>query len=192
MTRKLSRLALLVVTTSLLMLAFGAGSAFAKPCWQRLIDDWWDGRIDNYYSPACVRAAIKHAPNDLRDYSDLPTDLRRMLQGPLVKQGKGHEVLAAGAKGRTDASRKTSSSDPPSSTTSKRDPQGYAPDGSKANGPIPRAIRGTEGSNPSSVPIPLLALGGLALLLLASGATGLITRRLRSRRGGGGPPAPGA
>jgi hypothetical protein len=184
--RTIRRFTLLITALSVLTLAFGAGSALAKPCWQRLIDDWWDGRIDNYYSPACVRAAIKHAPNDLREYSDLPTDLRRMLQGPLVKDGK-NEVIAAGAKGRSDAKRETSSADP---TTTNRDPQGYSPASSKASGPIPRAIRGTEGG-PSSLPIPLLALGGLALLLLASGATGLVTRRIRARRAGGGPPTPG-
>jgi hypothetical protein len=195
MTHTLRRFLVLVVAASLLTLAFGAGSAFAKPCWQRLIDDWWDGRIDNYYSPACVRAAIRHAPNDLREYSDLPTDLRRMLQGPLVKQGKHRELVIAGAKGRSGGSRATSGVESSSTTTTTASsPGGFAAGGGGGggggNGPVPRAIRSTAG-NPSSLPIPLLALGGLALLLLASGATGLVTRRLRARRAGGGPPAPG-
>src|SRR2546422_849809 len=36
--------------------------------------------------------------------------------------------------------------------------------------------------NPSSVPTPLLVLGGLALLLVAAGAAGLITKRIQARR----------
>ena len=38
-----------------------------------------------------------------------------------------------------------------------------------------------------SVPVPLMIMAGLALLLVAAGAGGLITRRFRARRAG--PPA---
>ena len=44
-------------------------------------------------------------------------------------------------------------------------------------------------AGPSSVPLPLLILGGLALLLLAAGAVGYLSRRAQSRRDGG-PPGP--
>ena len=40
-------------------------------------------------------------------------------------------------------------------------------------------------SGPSSVPLPLLILGGLALLLLAAGGVGYLSRRAQSRREGG-------
>jgi hypothetical protein len=39
------------------------------------------------------------------------------------------------------------------------------------------------------VPLPLLILGGLALLLLAAGGVGYLSRRAQSRRDGG-PPGP--
>jgi hypothetical protein len=39
------------------------------------------------------------------------------------------------------------------------------------------------------VPIPLLILGGLALLLLAAGGAGYLSRRAQARRDGG-PPGP--
>ena len=38
--------------------------------------------------------------------------------------------------------------------------------------------------DPSSIPLPLLILGGLALLLVAAGAAGLIAKRIQSRRPG--------
>ena len=44
-------------------------------------------------------------------------------------------------------------------------------------------------SGPSSLPIPLLVLGGLALLLLAAGGAGYLSRRAQARRNGG-PPDP--
>ena len=49
--------------------------------------------------------------------------------------------------------------------------------------------RGVDTSGPSSVPIPLLILGGLALLLLAAGGAGYLSRRAQARRNGG-PPGP--
>ena len=51
------------------------------------------------------------------------------------------------------------------------------------------AAPGVDTSGPSSVPIPLLILGGLALLLLAAGAAGYLSRRSQARRNGG-PPGP--
>jgi hypothetical protein len=39
-------------------------------------------------------------------------------------------------------------------------------------------------SGPSSVPVPLLVLGGLALLLLAAGGAGYLSRRAQSRNDG--------
>ena len=73
------RLAGLVLVGSVATLALGTGPALAQPCWKRLINDWWDGRIDNVYPIACYRAAMANAPEDLQAYSDLQSDLRRAL-----------------------------------------------------------------------------------------------------------------
>ena len=51
-----------------------------------------------------------------------------------------------------------------------------------ASGPV-------DTSGPSSIPIPLFILGGLALLLLAAGGAGYLSRRAQARREGG-PPGP--
>ena len=44
------------------------------------------------------------------------------------------------------------------------------------------AIGSAGPSKPESFPIPLIALGGLAVLLIASGSAGLIAKRIRARR----------
>jgi hypothetical protein len=54
---------------------------------------------------------------------------------------------------------------------------------------VAEAIEPANTSGPSAVPMPLIILGGLALLLLAAGSAGYVTRRLQSRRSDGEPPA---
>ena len=51
--------------------------------------------------------------------------------------------------------------------------------GRKGDGGI---ASGLNSSSPSSLPVPLLVLGGLALLLVAAGAAALIAKRIQSRR----------
>ena len=65
-----------------------AGPAAAKePCWKTLIDDWYDGRIDNVYPVQCYRAALEHMPEDVAQYSSLGDDINRALQAAIAAQG---------------------------------------------------------------------------------------------------------
>jgi hypothetical protein len=166
-------------------LSISAAPADAKrPCWQQLIDDWYDGRIDGVYPERCYREAIRKAPEDIRAYSDLPTDLGRALQGARkFKSGKTNYV-DAGYAGRDVA-------DDPTRSSQGRDRSVGVPDvGRKPpEGPVPRAIGELGGGEADSIPIPLLALGGLALLLVASGGAGLVARRVQARRAARGPDA---
>src|SRR5881227_4458251 len=74
-----ARLALPVIVF-LAALAFGAGNATAKaPCWKTLLNDWFDGRIDNTYPVHCYHEAINKLPEDVRDYSQARDDLSRAL-----------------------------------------------------------------------------------------------------------------
>lgn len=181
MMRSLKRLSVLVFAGIALMLVIGAGSALAKPCWKKLIDDWYDGRIDGTYSYACYRAAIKNAPEDIRQYSDLPSQLNRLLQSAHLVKRNGQTYVASGNGGRSggpisDRSQQSHSSDPPPAGVSENR-QGPDPPG-----PVPRAIDSIGPSKPDSFPIPLIALGSLAVLLIASGTAGLVAKRLRARR----------
>ncbi len=78
-------LLVLVATAGALLLA---GTATAKePCWKTLIDDWYDGRIDNVYPVPCYRAALEHMPEDVAQYSTLGDDINRALQAAIAAQG---------------------------------------------------------------------------------------------------------
>jgi hypothetical protein len=58
-----------------------------------------------------------------------------------------------------------------------------APGGGKTTGGFLNEATDSLGSDSAdSVPVPLLVLAGLALLLVAAGAAGLIARRVQSRR----------
>jgi hypothetical protein len=190
-TRVLKRITVLAVLMGTVMLVFGASTATAaKPCWKQVINDWWDGRIDGIYSIACMRAAIKNAPEDITQYSDLRTDITRALaERPKVK-GSNDELYVYPSVVESTSPQKAQQT-----TEKPRDddrhiatPVASDDGGGSGSTPFKKAL-GAGSNDPSSVPIPLMALGGLALLLLASGATGLVARRVRAHRAGASPPS---
>ena len=184
--RFVKRVTILIVLTSALTLAFGASSAFAKPCWQRLIDDWYDGRIDLVYPRKCIQKALENAPEDIRSYSDLQSDMTRFLQDSA--RNTPRKSSSQDPKQGRDAAKKPGQRTQADSQ-SDDDRQHAAPVGGSDDpqGPIGDLFRATGPSDSTSVPVPLLALGGLALLLLASGAAGLVAKRVHARRAGGSP-----
>jgi hypothetical protein len=149
----------LVATFGVLALSVGATAASAKtPCWRQIQNDWVDNRsIATNYPLHCYREAIAHVPEDLRQYSSIEEDILAARQ------------LAA--SGRTLQSRQTPPQ--PNSTAQQNDPdQTLFTKGFDKLGP----------DNADSIPLPLLILAGLSLLLIAAGAAGLVSRRLRARR----------
>jgi hypothetical protein len=144
----------------------------ATPCWRRLIDDWYDGRIDKTYSAACYREAQKHIPTDASTYSSLPDDLDRAL-ATLI--GGGGPVdpdtpVPAGGNGRHAAA-------PTTATTGSSQEQALA-NGDDKRSPLDKLAP----ANADSIPIPLLVLAGLALLLLAAAAASYGARWVQGRR----------
>jgi hypothetical protein len=185
--RFLQRISVLAVVLGAIVVGLGVGPATAhaakKPCWKVVIDDWWDGRIDGIYSVACMRAAIKNAPEDLTQYSDLPSDISRALaERPKVKAPDDHVYVtpASDQIGRRQAKRLDDRQQRDKQQQVAAPPASGPGDGG-GSGPVPSAIA-AGADDPSSLPIPLIALGALALLLLASGATGLVARRVRAHR----------
>ena len=80
-----------------------AGPAAAKePCWKTLIDDWYDGRIDNVYPVACYRAALEHMPEDVAQYSSLGDDINRALQAAIAAQGSDGGSNGSSTAGSSD------------------------------------------------------------------------------------------
>jgi hypothetical protein len=80
-----------------------APTASAATCWQRVITDWRDGRITGAYSPACLRAALRNLPEDLRVYGSAEEDITRALTRAV--RPRVHRVLAAAATRTKPATR---------------------------------------------------------------------------------------
>jgi hypothetical protein len=60
--------------------------------------------------------------------------------------------------------------------------------GHRIRSPIGRVLDELGPKRADSLPVPLLVLAGLAMLLIAAGAVGMVTRRLHARRVRPGPP----
>jgi hypothetical protein len=133
-------------------------AAAATPCWEQVIDDWYqDSRIDGTYPRHCYTAALKNVGEDVLVYGSFEEDVRAALQ----------------RRGRKDLRDLQSSGG--SAAPATNDPR-------PSDGLFDRGFGSIAPANADSMPLPLLILGGLALLLIAGGAAGLVARRLRARR----------
>jgi hypothetical protein len=175
-----------VLAIAAAVLAAPAPAAKDRSCAERVVDDWYDnGRVDYVYPLKCYRQAIKILPPDVKDYSTAKEVIERALADathrPRVTKPTPIEDVPC-KKGERCI-------DPPSGGAS----GGSGGDGegsSDANGSGGSADPGgTDTSGPSSVPIPLIVLGGLALLLLAAGSAGYLARRFGQGDDDGEPPA---
>ena len=148
---------LVAAVLGLAALSVGAPAAAAKAaCWRLILNEWVDNRqISPSYELHCYREAIQHVPEDLRVYTDIEQD-----------------ILAARQQAARGL-RRIQSRDQPSEAERRHDPDAsYFTQGFDKLGP----------NNADSMPLPLLILGGLALLLIGAGAVGLASRRFRTRR----------
>ena len=150
-----------VVVFGVLALSFGASAASAKtiPCWEKIQNEWVNNQTISTTHPLhCYREAIAHVPEDLRQYSSIEEDILAARQ------------LAA-RQSRTLQG--NNSPNPEDSAARQNDPdQTLFTQGFDKLGP----------TNADSVPLPLLILGGLSLLLIAAGAAGIVSRRLKARK----------
>ena len=170
-----------------------AGPAAAKePCWKTLIDDWYDGRIDNVYPVPCYRAALEHMPEDVAQYSTLGDDINRALQAAIAagnnggSNGNSQDPPASGVKGTTNSSTDTSTFY--GGPTAEREGAVLASDGrDPGGGAVGQTLDALGPGDADSVPVPLLVLAGLSILLLTLGAAGFVARRVQTRRATAGP-----
>ena len=184
----LRRLLILVVLVGATVgVAIGPESAAAapKPCWKRLINDWYDGRIDNVYPVKCYREAIKHLPEDVESYSDAREDIQRALLSAIRASGG---ELGADDPVPAQTESRTQDGEPSETTTDAGAGGGNGNDGGGSGEAAPSAggddgvLDAVKPANADSVPIPLLVLAGLALVLLAAAAAGFAARRIQARR----------
>jgi hypothetical protein len=172
-------LLLLAGALSLALLAAPGTAAAAPSCAKAVVADWYgDGRVDQIYPIHCYTDAIRSLPVDVLDYSNAKEDILRALS--YAKKGKPDPGDGGGSGTGTTSTDKT----PPVTDPTDTGPDG---NGNSTSGGDSETIAGpdVDTSGPSSVPVPLLVLGGLALLLLAAGGAGYLSRRAQSRRDGG-------
>jgi hypothetical protein len=168
----------LLLLSLLAVFAVPAQAHAAVPCRDKIYNDWYaDGKIASTYPHACYVDALRHVPVASEEYSSLRDDITAAMRaGVLHAEGKAapkqvghgfapHNVLVSGTP-----SAPHDPVPPPSAQTS-------GTTGQTANG------SGTEvASSSGSAPLPVLALGGLALALVAAGAIGAGVKHARSRR----------
>jgi hypothetical protein len=172
-----------------------APAAAAGPCWKTLLTDWYDGRIDNTYAIHCYQDALDHLPADVQTYSSAHDDILRALQNAKARlRASGTKITpntdvppegggtgGGGGSGSGGSGGKGGSGGTGTTATTTTSPTDTSDPGRSAGG----GLTGVGSSDPSSVPVPLLVLGGLAILLVAAGAAGLLAKRFQNRK----PPA---
>jgi len=150
-------------------------------CAKAIVDDWYpDARVDFLYPIACYTDAIKGLPNDLRDYTQAPDDIDRALQ--FAKRNEADPGRGGAGKPPTGTTETTDTGPKPGDPT---DTGGFGSVGGDAGGPDAGSGEqpdpGAGSADSSSVPVPLIVLGGLAVLLFAAGGAGYLSRRMRDQ-----------
>jgi hypothetical protein len=180
-SRTWTRIAPAVIAASLALLVVGVSGAAAAPaatssatadCWRAVVNDWLgNSRVDGVYAIPCYTQAIQHlnAYPDVRSYSSATDDIQRALLAA-IRQDRGNGPGAG-----------------PGPTDSNGNPIGGGPTagGPTLGGPSSdhNSFLGSWGpSDATSIPLPLLVLGALALLLLAAAVATWFARRVQARR----------
>ena len=183
-----TRVLLATIAGALAILAFGAAGAGAAPsvsleatsgCYLQVINDWLDNnKVDRVYAIPCYTQAIQHLSGyaDVKGYSSAEDDIRAAQRAAARDRGNGVGPTSTNSSG----------GGPPGGGTNPKGPKG--PDTSPSAGPSSKpSFFDTLGhklgpGNAQSIPLPLLVLGGLAVLLLLTAAGTWIARRMQSRR----------
>jgi hypothetical protein len=169
--------AVVLVLSAVAGLSFASAAGAATKCGQQVLADWYDnGRIDKLYPLNCYEEAIDAIPNDIGPYVDAEEVITRALQGAL----RG-DVVDGGCDPSADGSANDCSRQPGGGSNGgngSNDGTGGTSNGGNGSGDDPgQAAPEVDTSSPSSVPIPLLVLGGMSILLLAAGGLGYVSRR---------------
>ena len=190
-----------------------ADGAPRKPrkCTPKMIyADWYDGQLETSWPVACIRAAIRNAPDDVMTYGDLPQDLQIALEKAIRANKRGGSRPAErgpGAGGGDDPGGQSAPSsgggssssggstppaagpDTPTSSPTIEEPRSssagertLASDRTENDGLFEKAANKLGPGTADSVPLPLILLAGMALILLATAAASVVARRVQARR----------
>ena len=174
-SRRLAAALVTIASTLTLLAATGPATAGSlEACAERVIRDWYSGgRVDGVYRLQCYRAAIRALPSDVLQYSNADQDIRRALAfarqvRPDPGNGPAATPPAAKPKPKPRAAPAPRSTPRPPAPRPVTDDVAVAP---RAAALVP------EPAGSASLLYPIIALGGLAGILLAAGATGWLASR---------------
>jgi hypothetical protein len=161
---------LVVLAAALVAAVAPASVVAAKPsCGVAVLRDWSDGKLNRSYPVRCYQDAINRMPEDMRSYTTAPDDIQRALLARL-RAGRAHHV----APTRRPAAMHTAAPRRATAPTRTQARRGWEREALSASG-----LDGGAGA--TGMPLPLFALAGIGVVLLAAGLAGLASRRLRNR-----------
>ena len=163
-------------------------SASAIPCWKRLLNDWYDGTINNTYPIPCYQQAVNHLPADLRIYGSARDDILAARQAAERHRSappeQGHPIVSTPTSTTTTTTATlTTNGTTTTTTTVAVVPISTTTPPKKSSG-IGGALDKLNPGNPDSFPLPLLILGALAILLVIAGGAGMLWQRSHPRDDG--------
>jgi hypothetical protein len=151
-------------------------------CWLQVINDWLDNnQVDNVYAIPCYTQAIQRlgSYSDIAGYSSAIDDIRR-AELAAIRQDRGEGPTG----GNTSGGGSTPGAGPPGSGPSNPSGPTSSPGGHSKFLGIPGP------SDATSIPLPLIVLGALAILLALAALVTFVARRFQARRPGRPAPAP--
>ncbi len=182
--RKRRAKVVLAAVVGAVVLVAGVQSASAAPaatltptntCWQDVVNDWLahQPNVKGIYPIACYTQAIQHlnAYPDLRQYSNAMDDIHRALLAAILDE-RGNGPGSSSGGGSSGGGGSTSGGGGSTSGGG----------GSSSSGPITHLFNTLGPSSATTVPLPLLVLGGLALFLMLAAVITWITRRIQGKR----------
>jgi hypothetical protein len=153
-----------------------AKEAPRSACWKVVIQDWYDGRITGAYPLQCYRNALKHLSPDLEGYSSARGDIARALQDRIERL---RNPASAGPRDRGSGGDDAPGGTETDSAVGPGPGEGRDKNGS---GPAQKAIKALGSDDATSIPVPLIILGSIALLLVAAGAATFLAKRAQARK----------
>lgn len=148
-------------------------------CWLQVINDWLDNnQVDRVYAIPCYTQAIQKLSSysDIAGYSSAIDDIRR-AELAAIRQDRSNGP--GGSSGGPSAPGGGPSSGPSNPSGPNGSPSGHS------------KFLGIPGpSSATSIPLPLIVLGALAILLALSALGTWLVRRVQTRRPGRPAPAP--
>jgi len=150
-------------------------------CWLQVINDWLDNnQVDRVYAIPCYTQAIQKLSSysDIAGYSSAIDDIRR-AELAAIRQDRSNGPGGDSSGGGTSPSGGGPSSGPSN------------PSGPSSSSSGHSKFLGIPGpSSATSIPLPLIVLGALAILLALSALGTWLIRRFQMRRPGRPAPAP--